>query len=140
MATTTAPHAPSVRRLVPVGALAGTMAAVCTTAVAAIARAAGVSLEVDTEPIPLPAFAFWTLVGATVGNVLARFLRGRRRFVVVTVIGTALSLIPAMTLPDDTTTKAVLATAHVIAAAIIVPALGRRLVTVRSVPRTEEEK
>ena len=40
---------PSTRRLVRSGALAGAVAAVCTTGVAAIASAAEVSLEVDGE-------------------------------------------------------------------------------------------
>jgi hypothetical protein len=46
------------------GALAGGAASVVTTAGAAIARAAGVSLEVDAAAIPVAAFALWTLVGA----------------------------------------------------------------------------
>ena len=62
---------PSTRLLVRTGALAGAIAAVCTTVVAAIASAADVSLEVSDEPIPIPAFAWWTIVGAAVGIVLA---------------------------------------------------------------------
>ena len=47
---------PSTRRLVRSGALAGAIAAVCTTVVAAIASAADVSLEIDAKAIPIPAF------------------------------------------------------------------------------------
>jgi hypothetical protein len=118
---------PSTRRLVRSGALAGAIAAVCTTAVAATVSAADVSLEIDAEAIPLPAFAWWTMIGAALGVVLARLLRERRRFVVVTTVATGLSLIPAIAVPDDTATKAVLVGTHLLAAAIIIPILGRRL-------------
>ena len=127
---------PSTRRLVRSGALAGVVAAVCTTVVAAIARAADVSLEIDANAIPIPAFAWWTFVGAALGVVLARLLRERRRFVVVTTVATGLSLIPATAAPDDTATKAVLVGAHLLAAAIIIPALSRRLPAVSKAGRS----
>ncbi|HEX3090332.1 MAG TPA: DUF6069 family protein, partial [Ilumatobacteraceae bacterium] len=109
---------------------AGAVAAVCTTIVAAIANTADVSLEVNGEAIPVPAFAWWTLVGAAVGVVLARLLRDRRRFVIVTTVAVGLSLIPAITAPDDAATSAVLVTAHLLAAAIIIPTLSRQLAAV----------
>ena len=118
---------PSTRRLVRSGALAGAIAAVCTTVVAAIASAADVSLEINAKAIPIPAFAWWTLVGAALGVVLARLLRERRRFVVVTTVAAGLSLIPAIAAPDDTATKAVLVGTHLLAAAIIIPTLSQRL-------------
>lgn len=121
------PSRPSTRRLVRSGALAGAIAAVCTTAVAAVARAADISLEVDGTAIPIPAFAWWTLVGAALGVVLARLLRDRRRFVVVTTVAAGLSLIPAIAAPDDAATKAVLVVNHLLAAAIIIPTLSQRL-------------
>jgi hypothetical protein len=121
---------PSTRRLVRSGALAGAIAAVCTTVVAAAASAAGVSLEIDAKAIPIPAFAWWTIVGAAVGVVLARLLRERRRFVVVATVATGLSLIPPIAAPDDTATKAVLVGTHLLAAAIIIPTLSRRLTAV----------
>jgi hypothetical protein len=117
---------PSTRRLVQIGAMAGAIAAVCTTVVAAIASAADVSLEVNSTAIPIPAFAWWTIVGAALGIVLARLLRERRRFVVVTTIAAGVSLIPAIAAPDDTATKAVLVGIHLLAAAIIIPILSRR--------------
>ena len=123
---------PITRRLVQTGALAGALAAVCTTVVAAIASAAGVSLEIDANTIPIPAFAWWTLVGAALGVVLARLLRERRRFVVVATVAVGLSLIPAIAAPDDTATKAVLVGTHLLAAAIIIPTLSQRLGSVRS--------
>jgi hypothetical protein len=121
---------PSTGRLVRSGAIAGATAAVCTTVVAAIARAADVSLHVDATAIPIPAFAWWTIVGAALGVVLARLLRERRRFVVVTTVAVGLSLIPAIAAPDDTATKAVLVAAHLLAAAIIIPALSQQLTAV----------
>lgn len=116
---------PSTLALVRRGALAGAVAAVCTTAVAAIARAADVSLEVDAAAIPIAAFAWWTLVGAALGILLARLLRARQRFLAVTLVATGLSLIPAIALPDDAATRAVLVAVHLLAAAIIIPSLSR---------------
>ena len=110
---------PSTRRLVRSGALAGAIAAVCTTVVAAIASAADVSLEIDATAIPIPAFAWWTIVGAALGVVLARLLRERRRFVVVTTVAAGLSLIPAIAAPDDTATKAVLVGTHLLAVLLV---------------------
>ena len=129
---------PSTRRLVRGGALAGAIAAVCTTVLAATASAAGVSLDVDAKTIPIPAFAWWTLVGAALGVVLARLLRLRRRFVVVTTVAAGLSLIPAIAAPDDTATRAVLVGAHLLAAAIIIPTLSQRLPAQRS--RTDQRR
>jgi hypothetical protein len=121
---------PGTRRLVRSGVLAGAFAAACTTAVAAIASAADVSLEVDGQAIPIPAFVWWSVVGAALGVVLARLLRDRRRFVVVTTGAVGLSLIPAIAAPDDTATKAVLVGAHLLAAAIIIPTLSQQLTAV----------
>ncbi len=118
---------PSTRRLVRSGVLAGAIAAACTTVVAAIANAADVSLEVDGTAIPIPAFTWWTLVGAALGVVLARLLRDRRRFVVVTTVAVVLSLIPAIAAPDDAATTAVLVGCHLLAAAIIIPMLGKQI-------------
>jgi len=118
---------PSTGGLVRRGAIAGAVAAIGTTATAAIASALDVSLEVDTKAIPIPAFAWWTVVGAVLGVVLARVLGERRRFVVVSTVAAGLSLVPAVAAPDDTSTKAVLVGAHLLAAAIIIPTLGRRL-------------
>ena len=66
-------------------------------------------------------------VGAAVGTFLARVLRDPRRFVAVTTIATALSLVPAVAAPDDLATGVVLVAAHLVAAAIVIPALARRL-------------
>lgn len=123
------PGPASTLRLVRRGALAGAAATVCTTAMAAIARAADVSLKVDGAAIPIAAFALWTLVGAALGVLMARLLRARRRFRVVTAVLTGLSLIPPIALPDDSATTMVLVAAHLLAAAIIIPTLSRGLAT-----------
>jgi hypothetical protein len=49
---------------------------------------------------------------------------------VLATVATGLSLLPAIAAPDDTATSVVLVTAHLLAAAIIIPALGRRLTTI----------
>lgn len=122
------PTHPTTSGLIRTGAIAGVVAAVATSAAAAVARDADISLEIDDMAIPVGAFAWWTVVGAVVGIVLARFLRERRQlFVVITSVATALSLVPAILFPDDTGTKLVLVLAHLLAAVIIIPALARRL-------------
>lgn len=113
--------------LVRAGAIAGVVAAACTTAVAAFSTAADVSLEVDSQAIPIGAFAWWTLVGTATGVLLARLLQDRRRFTIVAVVALGLSFIPAIVAPDDLATKLVLVSAHLLAAAIVIPSLSRRL-------------
>lgn len=120
---------PSTLALVRRGALAGAAAAVGTTSMAAIARANSVSLKVDAAAIPIAAFALWTLVGAAVGVLMARFLRARRRFLVVTAVATAMSLVPPIALPDDSATKLALVATDLLAAAIIITTLSRGLAT-----------
>ncbi|GAA1723799.1 DUF6069 family protein [Aeromicrobium alkaliterrae] len=120
---------PTFRNLAPTGLVAGVVAAVATTAVAAIAQAADVDLEVDGTAIPLAAFAWWTVVGAVLGIVLARVLGSARRFAVVAAAITVVSLVPAIALPDDGATKAVLVGVHLLAAVIVIPALARKLPT-----------
>jgi hypothetical protein len=134
------PDRPSTRGLVRSGALAGAIAAACTTVVAAIASAADVDLEVNAEAIPILAFAWWTLVGAALGVVLARLLRERRKFVVVTTVAAGLSLIPAIAAPDHTATTAVLVGAHLCAAVIIIPILSQRLTAVDQDRGTERRR
>ena len=123
-------HSTSVRphgRLLRTGALAGAGAAAATVAIAASARAADVALKVDDKAIPLVAFAFWTIVATAAGAVIAAIVRHRRPFLAITLAATALSLVPAVLAPDDTSTAAVLVGTHLVAAAIVIPALGRQL-------------
>jgi peptidoglycan/LPS O-acetylase OafA/YrhL len=110
--------------------VSGLVAAAITTGVAAVVHAAGVSFEADGEMIPLAAFAQMTFVGALIGGVLLAVLNrrsryARRRFLQTTVALTALSCVPSVAWPDDTATKLALVALHVLAAAIVVPALVR---------------
>ena len=110
----------------------GAVAAVATTAVAAVADAAGVPFAIDGEAIPLLGFAQMTLVGAVLGGLLAAALNrfatnapARRRFVQVTAALTALSCVPSVAWLPDNASRIVLVAIHLLAAAIIVPALAR---------------
>jgi Family of unknown function (DUF6069) len=110
----------------------GAVALAAVTAVAAGADAAGVPFQIDGETIPLGGFAQMTVLGAVLGGLIAwacgRFsAEPRRRFVQVALALTALSCVPSIMLPPDTATKAMLVATHVIAAAIIVPALARQV-------------
>ncbi len=125
-------QAGSTKRLWKTGAVAGVAAAASTTGVAALAEAADVSLKVSGEAIPVLGFAQLTLVGAIIGTILAVVLSHRARrpqhtFVVTTVTLTALSLIPDVLADAATSTRVVLALTHVVAAAIVIPALASRL-------------
>lgn len=114
--------------------LAATVAAsVATTAVAAAGHAAGISLNIQGEPIPVAAFAQLTAVFALVGLALAAVLNRRARtprrtFVRTTAALTALSLVPDLMVPGASpATRILLMTTHLVAAAIVIPAIARRL-------------
>lgn len=120
------------RRIWAATTLTGLVAAAVTTLIAAVAKAAGAGLDVDGEAIPTLGFAQLTLVGAVMGGVLASVLTGwarrpRRTFVAITIVLTLLSLVPDMTMAIDRVSAAVLIATHLVAAAIVVPALARRL-------------
>ena len=122
----------STRRPGAAGAVAGLVAAVATMIVVAVARAGDVPLAVDGEEIPILAFAELTLVGAAIGIGLAKLLgrwasHPRRTFTVITVALTALSLVPDLMVEATAGSKVVLALTHLVAAAIIIPAIASRL-------------
>jgi hypothetical protein len=85
--------------------LAGVAAAIVTTLIAALAQAADVSLSVDSKQIPLEAFPFWTIIGAVLGIGIAAITRTQHRFAIATITATLLSIVPAIAMPDDNTTK-----------------------------------
>lgn len=98
----------------------------------AVALAADVPLEVDGEEIPVLGFAQMTLVGAAIGLLLAKALtrwtaKPQRTFVATTVVLTALSIVPDLTIPATAATKLTLIATHLAAAAIVIPYLARRL-------------
>ena len=114
------------------GAIAGLAASLATLAVAAAAKALDVPMTVSGKAIPLPAFAQVTFVAAIIGTVLAvelarRADRPRRTFVVTAVALTLLSVVPDVLADAHTATKFTLALTHVVAAAIVIPALSSRL-------------
>jgi Family of unknown function (DUF6069) len=114
------------------GLLAGLVAAVATTAVVIVARAADVPVAVQGEQIPLAGFAQLTLVATVIGIVIARVLSTRARhprhtFVVATVALTAVSLMPDVLADATTGSRLTLGLTHLVAAAIVIPTLAKRL-------------
>lgn len=114
------------------GVVAGLIAGGATSAFAAIAHGADVSLKVSGEPIPVVGFAQVTFVATIIGTILAVVLsrranRPQHTFVTATIALTAMSVIPDALADAHTATKVVLALTHVLAAAIVIPALASRL-------------
>jgi hypothetical protein len=110
---------------------AGFAGAAATTAVAAALRAAGTPLSVEGR-IPLLGFAQITFIAAVLGGLIAAVLnrrsaQPRRRFVQVAVTLTALSCILPLAMASGAADKLALATTHLVAAAIIIPVLARRV-------------
>ena len=132
---TTGSETRSRRRTAPVwraGLAATVVASVATTAVAYAGNAAGISLDIQGEAIPVLSFAqltaFFSLIGVVLAAALARWARKpRTTFVRTTVALTVLSLVPDVLAPADTSTKILLMVTHLVAAAIVIPALARRL-------------
>lgn len=119
-------------RLWRAGAAAGAAAAVATTAVVAAARAADVPVAISGEEIPLAGFAQMTIVATVIGIVLGRVLsrrarRPRHTFTVTTVALTALSLVPDVLVDATAGSKITLMLTHLVAAAIVIPALATRV-------------
>jgi hypothetical protein len=126
--TTIAPAKP----LVTGGLTAAAVAAVATATVAAAGQFAGISLAVGGAPIPVPGFAVLTAVFSVVGLVLALVLarrasHPRTAFVRTTIVLTALSLVPDVLADASAATKVLLMVTHLVAAAIVIPAIARRL-------------
>ena len=130
---TAAPRrATRIRPLLGTGVLATAVASGATAAVAAAGHAAGISLDVSGAPIPVSGFAVLTavfsLVGLVLAVVLARFARRpRTAFVRTTVALTVLSLVPDVIADAASGTKMLLMLTHLVAAAIVIPAVARRL-------------
>ncbi|MDT7553838.1 MAG: hypothetical protein QOI16_2374 [Pseudonocardiales bacterium] len=114
------------------GVVAAAVASCATTAVAAAGNAVGISLDMAGQPIPALGFGTLTAVFSLVGLVLAAVLARTARhphstFVLTTVVLTVLSLVPDAIADAGTATKALLMLTHLIAAAIVIPAIARRL-------------
>lgn len=122
----------SIRSVVGHGLVAALVAGVATSAVAAAGSAAGISLDVAGAPIPVTGFAtltvIFSLVGLALAAVLQRFARRPRVvFVRTTLVLTGLSLVPDVLADAATGTKVLLMVTHLVAAAIVIPAVARRL-------------
>jgi hypothetical protein len=134
MTTTTATRATtsSFGALIVNGVAATVVAGIATMAVAAAGHAAGISLDMAGQPIPVTGFGMLTVVFSLVGVGLAAVLsriarRPRTLFVRTTVVLTALSLVPDALAASTPDTKALLMLTHLVAAAIVIPAVARRL-------------
>lgn len=118
--------------LIRTGVIAAVAASAATMAVAAAGHAAGVSLDLAGAPIPVAGFgvltAVFSLVGVVIAALLSRFARRpRRTFVRTTVVLTVLSLVPDVIADAGAITKVLLMLTHLVAAAIVIPAVARRL-------------
>ncbi|PWR10156.1 hypothetical protein DKT68_09755 [Micromonospora acroterricola] len=114
------------------GVIATVAASGATMAVAAAGHAAGISLDMGGAPIPVTGFgvltAAFSLIGVVIAALLSRFARRpRRAFVRTTVVLTVLSLVPDVIADAGVATKALLMLTHLVAAAIVIPAVARRL-------------
>jgi amino acid transporter len=114
------------------GVVAAAVASAATMTVAAVGHAAGISLDMGGAPIPVTGFgtltAVFSLVGLVLAVVLSRKARNpQRTFIRTTVVLTVLSLVPDAVADAGPATKALLMVSHLVAAAIVIPAIARRL-------------
>ncbi|MCW2640592.1 MAG: putative rane protein [Dactylosporangium sp.] len=122
-----------------VSALAGVTGAVATELYGLAAGAVGIPMSAGNigasvaEPITVGMFAMGTLIctfwGTVLAVILARYAtRPARAYVWTTVALTVVSLAGPLAAGDTaTSTKLMLALAHLLAAAIIIPTVTRRL-------------
>lgn len=114
------------------GSAATAAAAIATAAVAAAGQAVGISTNVSGAPIPTPGFAVLTVMFSVVGLVIATALRRfaprpRVAWIRTTVALTTLSFVPDLLADAAVTTKLLLMLTHLVAAAIVIPTVARRL-------------
>ncbi|GIH16761.1 DUF6069 family protein [Rugosimonospora africana] len=118
------------------GVLASVGAAAATTAAATIASAMGVSFADRTgSTIPIMGFAQLTLLFSLIGVALAAVLarrakRPRSTFVRTTGTLVVLSFVPDLVVGFDATSATTLILIHLLAAAIVIPTLTKRLAPV----------
>lgn len=129
--TSLVPSTPA-RTLWATGATSGVAGAAAALTTHVVAKVANVPLSVKGKDFPIFAFPQVTLISAVIGVVIAivasrRSTRPRRTFVVTMVALTLLSLVAPLALDTDTATKVTLEIAHVVAAALIIPAVAARL-------------
>jgi hypothetical protein len=136
MTATTTPAAttaaPTTGSLTKTGIAAAAIASCATTTVAAAGNAAGISLDMAGQPIPVLGFGTLTAIFSVVGLILAAILsrtarHPRSTFIRTTVVLTVLSLVPDVIADAGVATKALLMLTHLVAAAIVIPAVTRQL-------------
>ncbi|GGU33811.1 DUF6069 family protein [Nocardioides albus] len=118
----------------PRGLVAAAVAAVTTTLMAVIAKAAGVDFGSSLGDVPISAFPMLTiycsLIGIIIAEVTIRVAKlPRSTFQITAIVLTGLSLIPDV-LPlfeFDLAFVGVLCLTHVVAAAIVVPMIALRM-------------
>jgi UDP-N-acetylmuramyl pentapeptide phosphotransferase/UDP-N-acetylglucosamine-1-phosphate transferase len=122
------------RALIVTGLVAALVATALTTLAAALARAAGVDLEVpdDGETIPLSGIAvmtaFFSIVGVAIGVALRRWsARPAERFVGTTGSLVLVSLVPPVLVGADAATTVTLIGLHLVAASVMIPALAWKI-------------
>ncbi|MHC1559304.1 DUF6069 family protein [Actinomycetospora sp. C-140] len=131
--TTDAPATtPTLGSVLLTGAGATVAAAIATAAVAAAGQAVGIGTAVSGATIPAPGFAFLTAIFSVVGLVIATALRRfarhpRTAWIRTTVALTVLSFVPDVLAEATVATRMLLMLTHVVAAAIVIPAVARRL-------------
>lgn len=134
--TTPATSGPDGRRRgwVVTGLVTGLVAAVVVLGLALLAGAAGVDFELPDgeQSIPWTAFPQMVVIGTLTGLAIAAgarrwSARPARTFTAVTGTGTALSLVPPFLAGADAATAWTLVLLHVVAAAMVIPAIARRL-------------
>ena len=131
--TTEAPATtPSLGSMLLTGAAATALAALAAAGVAAAGQAVGIGTAVSGATIPVPGFAFLTVIFSVVGLVIATALRRfarrpRTAWIRTTVVLTVLSFVPDLLADATVATRILLMLTHVVAAAIVIPAVARRL-------------
>ena len=124
--------APTVGSLLLAGSAATVAAAAATALVAAAGQALGISLDMSGASIPASGFAVMTVIFSVLGLVVAAALRRfarhpRAAWIRATVALTVLSFVPDLLAEAAGATKVLLMLTHVVAAAIVIPAIARRL-------------
>lgn len=122
------------RGLVATGLVAAVVAMAATTVAAALGRAVGVDFELPDggATMPLSGIAVMTGVFSVIGIGIAAALRRwsarpAERFLRVAIALTAISLVPPVLTGANAATVTTLCLLHLVAAAVMIPALARRL-------------
>ncbi|GAA1477129.1 hypothetical protein GCM10009623_15750 [Nocardioides aestuarii] len=122
------------KRLLGRGLLATLVASIATTVGAALAQSLGVDFWLPGAPEPIPVAGFgvmtgiWCVVGLVVASLVRRFAtRPDRRWVQVAVALTVVSLVPPVMTGAGAATVATLMALHLVAAAVVIPAVARAL-------------